>query len=230
VKPYYQQDGITIYHGDCRDLCHAGLIKPSLIVTDPPFDAITHAGARTGSADRVLVDFASVTQEELLEYFKLLATVCSGWQIAFVDWRHVGYLEAHLPKDVLELVRFGVWVKPNGMPQYSGDRPAMGWEAIAFMHPPGKKKWNGGGRSSVFTCNFEQDGRVHPTQKPLPLVGELLNLFANPGDLVFDPFMGSGTTLMAAKLRGINAIGCEIDESHCEAAASRLAQQVFQFA
>lgn len=223
MKPYWSDSTCTIWHGDCREVFPL-LGKMDIVLTDPPFAEQTHSGARTGSADRKLVEFDSITSDELVAFLQLTRQLCNGWQISFVDWRHMLALES-LDFD-LELVRFGVWVKPNGMPQYSGDRPATGWEAIAFLHPQGKKKWNGGGRSSVFTCNFEQDGRVHPTQKPIQLVGELLNLFAKPSDTVLDPFMGSGTTLVAAKARGLRAVGIELDEAFCEAAANRLAQEV----
>jgi site-specific DNA-methyltransferase (adenine-specific) len=75
------------------------------------------------------------------------------------EWRHASkFEEAGLP-----LVRLGVWIKPNGAPQFTGDRPGTGWEAVAILHRSGKKKWNGGGLSTFsFTdgvvgiekCNF----------------------------------------------------------------------------
>jgi site-specific DNA-methyltransferase (adenine-specific) len=224
VKPYYQDSYATIYHGDCREIL-PGLPKVDLVLTDPPFDEKTHAGARTGAADKLLVDFDSITSSELQGYFSLTRRVCDKWQVAFVDWRHVLPLE-QAPRGDLELIRFGVWVKPNGMPQYSGDRPATGWEAIVFLHPHGKKKWNGGGRHSVFVHNFEQIDRFHPTQKPLHLLSDLVGLFSNMNDTVLDPFMGSGTTLRAAKDLQRKAIGIEIEERYCEIAAKRLAQEV----
>jgi site-specific DNA-methyltransferase (adenine-specific) len=69
--------------------------------------------------------------------------------------------------------RTGVWVKPDGMPQYSGDRPGMGYESIVMMHAPGRSEWNGGGKHGVFVFNKnggESGPNDHPTQKPLPLM------------------------------------------------------------
>ena len=129
------------------------------------------------------------------------------------------------PPNGLRFVRFGIWDKPNGAPQMSGDRPATGWEAIAFFHRAGgAMTWNGGGRRSVFRCNRETGSFTHKTQKPLRLVKELVSLFSDEGDLLLDPFMGSGTTLRAAKDLGRKAIGIEIEERYCEIAAKRMAQ------
>jgi len=73
-----------------------------------------------------------------------------------------------------------------------------------------------------------QDGR-HPTQKPIRLFAYLLKTFTNPADVILDPFMGSGTTLRAAKDLGLRSIGIEIEEKYCEIAAERLRQEVFDF-
>ncbi len=115
-------------------------------------------------------------------------------------------------------------MKPNGAPQFTGDRPATGWEGIGMFHTHEKMRWNGGGRHGVFTYN--KINGSHPTEKPLSLVMELVELFSNPNDVILDPFMGSGTTLLAAKLLGRRAIGIELDEKYCEVAANRLRQGV----
>lgn len=72
----------------------------------------------------------------------------------------------------------------------------------------------------------EDVGRCHTTQKPLELMKELVALFTDPGELILDPFMGSGTTLRAAKDCGRKAIGIELEEKYCEVAAKRMRQEV----
>ncbi len=69
----------------------------------------------------------------------------------------------------------------------------------------------------------------HPSQKPLQVISRLISTFTAEGDLVLDPFMGSGTTLVAARNLGRRAIGIEIEERYCEVAVLRLAQQVLDF-
>jgi site-specific DNA-methyltransferase (adenine-specific) len=133
------------------------------------------------------------------------------------------------PPTGLRLLRIGVWTKSNPMPQVSGDRPGQGWESIAFLHRDDvKPAWNGGGRSSVWHLPVEQN-QGHPTAKPLVMVREWVRLFSNPGDLILDPFLGSGTTLRAAKDEGRRGVGIELDRRYCDLAASRLAQDVLDF-
>ena len=123
------------------------------------------------------------------------------------------------------LVRFGIWRKPDGAPQFTGDRPGMGWEGIAICHREGKKSWNGGGHHAFweFSCSR---GTGHPTEKPIKLYHEFVRLFSDKNDLILDPFMGSGTTLVAAKNLNRRAVGIEINERYCEIAAERLSQEV----
>lgn len=225
MKPYYSHAGITIYHGDCRD------VLPSLppadhMISDPPYSEETHAGARTGSLEKKLIDFQSISFADLC----LVVSACAArrWSVFTADWRHMVALEK-APPDGARFVRAGVWVKPNYTPQFTGDRPATGWEAVAMLHRAGEKmRWNGGGRRAVWDFTKENNGD-HPTQKPLKLYTDLVAAFTDQGETIIDPFMGSGTTLVAAKLLGRKAIGIEREEKYCEIAARRLAQDVLRF-
>jgi site-specific DNA-methyltransferase (adenine-specific) len=171
------------------------------------------------------VDFASVDSGTLREVFALANP--ARWCVATMDWRHIADLEREPPAG-LRFVRFGIWVKPNGAPQFTGDRPATGWEGVAILHRADVKlRWNGGGGHGVWTVNKENT--AHPTGKPLRLVQRLVTLFSEPDELVCDPFMGSGTTLLAAKNLGRRAVGVELEERYCEIAATRLNQGVLDF-
>ncbi len=130
-----------------------------------------------------------------------------------------------MEKNGLVYKRTCIWVKPDGMPQYSGDRPGMGYETIVAMHVPGKSIWNGGGRHGVFRVNKNDNGGLkneHPTTKPRLLMRDLVNLFSDGNELILDPFLGSGTTAVAAKMEGRNYIGIEISEKYCEIARQRV--------
>jgi site-specific DNA-methyltransferase (adenine-specific) len=145
-----------------------------------------------------------------------------------MDWRHIYQMENNPPTS-LRFVRFGVWVKPNGAPQFTGDRPATGWEGICIMHKDGgRMKWNGGGHHATYRYNKVAQPR-HKTEKPLELAIKLIEQFTNPGDTILDPFMGSGTTLEAAKLTGRKAIGIELEQRWCDVAIERVAQQCMVF-
>ena len=220
MRPYYEHAGITIYHGDCREfLPH---VEADSCITDPPYGETTHAGARTGDGNIALVDFAPISADDLRCTLSMLRV--RRWVVATVEWRHCLPLDSSPPAG-LRFVRFGVWIKPNGAPQFTGDRPGTGWEAVAMLHRDGvPMRWNGGGHHAVWIT--PKTNGEHPTQKPIDLVGEFMRLFSDPGETVLDPFMGSGTTLVAAKNLGRRAIGIEIEERYCEIAAKRLAQEI----
>ncbi|MEI8164906.1 MAG: site-specific DNA-methyltransferase, partial [Chloroflexales bacterium] len=167
------------------------------------------------------IAFDSISGDEAGAIFARLAPLAKRWVVSFLDWRHVGTLEAACndPAFGLRFVRHAIWVGPNKAPQFTGDRPGTGWESIAVLHnPTGRMRWNGGGRHGVYTCNVaHKDHRIsnHPNAKPLPLLAQLIADFSDPGDLVLDPFCGSGAVLAAAKLAGRRAVGVEQNEQHC---------------
>ena len=237
MKQTYNHAGVQIYHGDCRELV---ITEPAdLIITDPPYSAQTHKGARTnkrrdglrkgGSAQ---VTFAPLTFGQLSNHLTRLVEYVRTWAILTCDWKHATELEQSPPIG-WEFVRAGVWVKPDGTPQMTGDRPGTGWESIAFLHrtkpdgSPMRKRWNGGGRNSVFTHGVCRDA-MYPTQKPVALISEFVRLFSKPGDTILDPFCGSGTTLYAAKELHRKAIGCDMSAEACVLAEKRLAQELLK--
>jgi site-specific DNA-methyltransferase (adenine-specific) len=239
MQPYYEDNkaGITIYHGDCRAIVPC-LPAADHVITDPPYSDRTHTGARTnpdwtisgGNEPPVLLDFSSISIAEL----KTIYTLCAPrrWLISFCDWRYIGPLE-QAPPDKLRFVRFGVWVKPNGAPQFSGDRPATGWEAVAIMHNigGGRMRWNGGGLPAVWTYHLAPIGAgrghsEHRTTKPIPLLRDLVQKFTDTGDLVLDPFAGIGSTALACKDLGRRCTSIEKEERYCEIMARKLSQEV----
>jgi site-specific DNA-methyltransferase (adenine-specific) len=109
------------------------------------------------------------------------------------------------------------------MPQVTGDRPAQGDEAIVIAHVPGRKRWNGGGKTAIYPFPLANgDGRIHPTQKPEALLEALVRDFTDPGELVLDPFAGSGTTGVACKRLGRRFVGWETQERYQRAAQARI--------
>lgn len=207
MKPYYQNASITLYYARWQDVIDE--IKTTYqidhVVTDPPYSEETHSGAKTnpqtelgrwrqgGNESQPLISFDSTTAADLRATFA--AMIPRRWIISFIDWRHITPLETEPPEGV-RFVRFGVWIKTNGAPQFSGDRPATGWEAIAIMHKAGgRMRWSGGGLPATFIypkaiASKASDGTTHATEKPQALVQRLLSLFTDKGDTILDPFGG----------------------------------------
>jgi len=232
MTPYYSDDLVTLYHGDCREVL-ATLADESVgaVITDPPYTERTHANARSSAADGTMQrslsgsrkTFDSIDDEALAAVLAEAGRVSAGWVVATLDYRHAVAFDT-APPSGLRVMRLGVWVKTNPTPQLSGDRPAQGWESIAYMHRADRRStWSGGGAHGNYVAPIPPP-EGHPTAKPLPLVSQWVRWFTSPGDVVLDPFAGSGTTLRAAKDEGRRAIGVELDERYCEIAAKRLAQ------
>lgn len=232
--PYYADDRTVLYCADNADvLPYMPERCVDLVLTDPPFAEETHAGGRTsprtvagewvkgGNEPQAMIDFDSITETALRTTFDRLGYIAQAWVLASLDWRHYAALE-HLPPAFLRAVRFGIWDKPNGAPQFTGDRPATGWECIGVFHRAGvRMAWNGGGHRAVWRCNKINDP-FNPTAKPPELITTLIELFSNPGDLVFDPFAGVGTTLLCARNAGRLAVGIERSEAQCAEIVRRL--------
>lgn len=242
VKWYYSDASCAIACADCREILPE-LEKVDLVLTDPPYSEHVHAkhwvgasavndGFRASFCRNKALGFEALDDETRLFVAKECARLISRWFLAFCNVEMVSEWARDLGIAQLEYVRTCSWVKLNAAPQFTGDRPAPGFECIVCAHPSGRKRWNGGGRQGVFTHPIElnrggKNGRLHTAQKPLSLMVELVALFSEPGESILDPFMGSGTTLRAAKDLGRRAIGIEIEEKYCEIGAKRLAQEVF---
>jgi site-specific DNA-methyltransferase (adenine-specific) len=215
---------VTLHLGDCLEILKG--IEPGsvdAVVTDPPYgDNATHANhlsgvlLRNGESARRPLGFAGITASQLVEMARQWCELSRGWVVFTCEWK-----DAHRLDDAGLLVRLGIWRKPDGAPQFTGDRPGTGWEAVAICHRPGKKTWNGGGRHAFWEVPKHSSGH-HPTEKPVRLITRWLEDFTQPGDTILDPFMGSGTTGVACLRTGRNFIGCELDPAYFEIARKRI--------
>jgi len=240
MTPYYSDGAVTIYHGSCLDALPE-LEPVDHVITDPPYSEHTHSKQRSGhsltsghGSPRKIIDrprdlgFAAMDAATRGFVCGDIARLAARWVVVFSDDESTHLWRADLTGCGLDYVRTGHWVKLGCTPQFSGDRPAQGAEALTICHRPGRKRWNGGGSHAVWTFPIVKHiggvGRYHTTQKPEALMSELVTLFTDPGETILDPFMGSGTTLVAAKRLGRKAIGIELEEKYCAIAAERLRQ------
>jgi hypothetical protein len=243
VTPYYEQDGIVIYHGNCREWFHTTAPKRvDHVITDPPYSILvvnTSARGRTDgekakgvrvNATRRDLGYRGVTDGERAILGEYIGRLVKRWAIVFCDAESLTSWRLALEAGGLRHIRSGAWVSPACTPQFTGDRPGTGWEACEIAHAPGRCEWNGGGSPAVWIVNRPVNGSSeraetgHPTPKPIALLQSIVADFTDPGETILDPFMGSGTTLVAAKRLGRKAIGIELEEKYCEIAAKRLAQ------
>ncbi len=232
MTPYYQDEWATIYNGSCLEIMPL-LDQVDSVITDPPFEKEAHTLQRrvkrnAGVMETESLPFEAITEAIRIESSAMIAKLARRWVLTFCQIEAAPNWRAALQTAGMGYKRTCLWVKPDGMPQYSGDRPGMGYETFVAMHHKGRSKWNGGGRHGVFVHNKGEGGGAneHPTTKPLKLMKDLVSLFSDPGETVLDPFMGSGTTLRAAKDLGRKAIGIELNERYCEIAARRMGQEV----
>lgn len=219
-----------LYHADCLDVMAS--LKVSHIISDPPYEAILHDAfgglkdLRTDGQGRDVrelgFDCINPIRQQVCDLYK---QVCDGWIINFCTSEGVAPWRDAIEASGMRYKRACVWVKPDAAPQFNGQGPALGHEMIVTAWAgKGHSKWNGGGRRGVFTHLTNQPDRdgSHPTQKPLPLMMELISLFTNEGDTVLDPFMGSGSTALACIKLNRKFIGIEKDEGYFNAAVNRI--------
>ena len=224
MKPYYQDDAVTIYHGDCREML-LELPKVDLVLTDPPYgtggrDGSTHRTGTTG--DYLSYDaFVWATKQDSNLLFK--ATREGTHAYVFSDWRRYKDVQIAYEVSGWELRALIVWAKGNGMGEY--------WRSshefiLFFTKRKPRKLEHGNCMNVIHEKKVAPTKRHHPLEKPIRLIQQLVVASSKDGEIILDPFMGSGSTLVAAKDLNRKAIGVEIEEKYCEIAATRMMQEV----
>jgi DNA modification methylase len=208
MQPYYQDEaaGITIYCGDCREVLPAlDTGSVDLVLTDPPYGLGDESkGGRWGRSRKLEMAWDNLDYADLVACLPTFAP-------AVIIWGGNYYA---LPPSRGWLC----WHKVDALPSFASIE--LAWTSLdrapqMIQH-------------SIAATNSERNG--HPTQKPVRVMQRSIEYARiGPEATILDPFMGSGTTLRAAKDLGRRAIGIEIEERYCEIAARRLQQEVFDF-
>ena len=218
MKPYYDYAGITIYHGDCREVLPT-LGKFDLLLTDPPYEVEARGGA-IGSRRKYLADI----HQHIDSGFDInMVDQFPNW-IVFCAKKQLVRLLQKAEKKVWSLV---TWNKPNPTPLYEGTY-LPDTEYIIHAYSSGMLFGDYKDKSRFIVHRSVRNNFNHPTVKPLAVIIKMMKLGSQKNHAILDPFMGSGTTLRAAKDLGRKAVGIEIEEKYCEIAAQRLSQEVME--
>lgn len=215
MKPYYEDDAVTIYHGDCRDILPT-LTPVDLLLTDPPYGigAPSHPFGIEPSAP--VKRYTDEWDKKPVSHDLLDACRAVGkHQIIF------GGNFFELPPSSCWLV----WDKDNGSNPYADAE--LAWTNLEKAVRLTRWRWQG---MLQQLGGDRKEQRIHPTQKPLAVMRWAIEQAPSDVKTILDPFMGSGTTLRAAKDLGRKAIGIEIEEKYCKIAAKRMAQSVMDLA
>lgn len=221
-------NGISLYLGDCREILPA-LGKVDAIITDPPYESVMQNkwGVLSRQAPSSHVRHETLGFEAIDhmrdDVAKAIGAACGGWAVVFCMAEGVRAWRDAIEATGGKYKRAMVWVKPDAMPQFNGQGPSVGHEMmVSAWYGSGHSKWNGGGRPGTFVHVKNTAGAEHPTQKPLPLISELVQLFSFSGDLVCDPFCGSGTTGVASVNLGRKFVGVEVDQKWFDLSCRRI--------
>lgn len=241
MKPYYQDDQCTIYHGE------AERVLPSLdsesvggvVLTSPPYNEGDMTGGYANLSGGYNTYQDSLPPEQYQAWQQTVLAQC--WRVLSDDgaifYNHKPRIRAgvvNLPLSLnpgLPLRQIITWARPSGcnwsetflMPRYE-------W-LLLFAKPAFRFSKATSAVGDVWNIHHQGNGRPdHPAPFPLSLAARAVGILTESSDgPILDPFMGSGTTLRAAKDCGRRAIGVELDERYCEIAARKLAQEVLDF-
>lgn len=229
--PYYEDEHVTLYCGDCRDVMPT-LPKHSagLLVTDPPYGMGYQSGARKQSGAFSVIEGDKGTVD-VTGLIRLALEVLPKKRHVYVFQQPMRH---NVDWSALPLASSASLIWDKG--HVGQGNLLLGWgpshEEIVFaVYVPAAYDRNDGKgnlaarlRRGTILHHSHVDGNVlrHPTEKPVPLLRELIEMSSKPGDVVLDPFAGVGSTLVAAVLEGRRAIGIELDENYCRIAVERL--------
>lgn len=217
-EPYYQDEHVTLYNADCREVLPL-LPKADLLLTDPPYEMVATGGGIGNQRDymHAIEGFTDCGFDvELLDLADNWVCFCAKTQLPSLIQK-----ASAMPRWMLV-----TWNKPNPNPTPLCNGNYLP-DTEYILHGCQPKRIFGNFRDkSRFILYPAQQHNLHPNEKPVPVIAKMMAVGSQEGELVIDPFAGSGTTLVVARDYGRRAIGIEREERYCEIAAKRLRQKV----
>jgi len=233
IEPYYQDDWVTIYHGDCREVLPQLDVKVDLVPTSPPYEDITGAGYKAVRKDilffRLYSEFLDTVLNGIFNSLKqngqLFLNIKSQTHNKTIRTPH--WIEFTDAFQKFKLKSYIIW-KYAGSFDSTDKRLHLDYEVIYHLSKGDDIYLGNDGSADPFTSLWyiphSISDRVHPTQMPDGVANKIITLASKEGDLILDPFLGSGTTCYCAKKLKRHSIGIEIEEKYCEIAALRCCQ------
>lgn len=217
---YHDAEGVAIHHGDSLDILPTLPAESvDLVLTDPPY-LVGYEGRWDGKKRAIVGDRdESWVAPAFAEMFRVMKR--DSFAVTFYGWPHADVFVGTFREVGFRLVSHIVFVKNV----WGLGRFTRGQHEVAYLLAKGRPRVPERGISDVIEWVREDDA-VHPNQKPVHALRPLVAAYASAGATVLDPFMGSGSTLIAAREMGNRAIGIEIDERYCRYAVQRLRQGV----
>ena len=214
-----------IHLGDClEEMKKMPDMSVDLILTDPPYGIsrqLNCKNQRLGTTAKLNFDFGEWDKFNI-EWFNEAVKKTRGWIITFCAKKDIGKYWEILEKEGFIAIDTVAWVKPDPLPLNAKSRFLNAWEAIV-VGKRGGAHWGSNYLHNVLKYQAPKGkNRVHPTQKPLGLIEELIKVTTKEGDIVLDPFIGSGTTAVACKMNNRRFVGFEINPEYYKMAKERL--------
>jgi len=221
MKPYYQDGKVTIYHGDCRDVLPS--LRADAVVTDPPFK-ISQAYSAAVDADNLDAVASLIDVSRLL----LGCTTPGSVLVAFYDNRIMPFGMDAMRRAGWQYLRFLAFYRRWGNAHQMNGWMSTTDPVLVFGNPGERPRFPGGKwRHDTYVKASPDVGAVdHPARKPTEFVAQLVERVTPPGGVVLDPYLGSGSTAVAAVAAGVRCVGIEAEERYCELAARRCSQEM----
>lgn len=230
MRVEHLSDSVTLYLGDMLDVLPG--LQVDHVISDPPYeDELHNAMGRIRRNDgREMVQdlgFDGVNASRA-DIASACVSASAGWVILFTLAEGVRAWRDDLQAAKAKWDTTCFWVKPDSSPRFNGQGPARAAECfVTCWAGTGSRKWNGGGKRGLYThcVNVGRQGE-HPTEKPIPLMVEIVSDFTQPGEIICDPFTGSGTTGIACVRERRAFIGIERDQKWFDLACRRIADEL----
>ena len=232
MTPYYDDGTCVIYHGDTLDVLREMEAPVDAVVTDPPYASGSRLEAAKSSSGAMLragrfadrpIELDQMTTTGFVWLMRAVGQACrpllpdGGSFLSFIDWRQWPNLVGAIETCNYRVQGMVVWDK-GSMGLGNGFRAQH--ELVCHASKGVPTVYDKGCGNVLSTPRV--DPVLHPSPKPVDLLTRLIEVVTPPGGIVLDPFMGSGSTLVAARNCGRRAIGVELEERYCQTAAERL--------